>query len=85
MRSSSARFAAEDDHTSASINLNDRLVELVARSINDLPTAQRNQFRDELAGFLRYLRSRYQLATDDEIRDTTDLQRIDPAQVRSGN
>jgi len=64
----SARFAAEDEHASVSINLNDRILELVARSINDLPEPRRNQFRDELADYLRYLRSRYHLATEEELR-----------------
>ena len=64
----SARFAAQDALSGATINLNDRLVELVARSINELPEARRSLFRDELAAFLRYLRSRYDLATEDELR-----------------
>jgi transcriptional regulator with XRE-family HTH domain len=65
----SARFAAEDERSGGSIDLNDRIIELVARSINDLPEPRRNQFRDELAGFLRYLRSRYHLATDQELQE----------------
>jgi len=80
----SARFAAQDGSVSPPINLNDRLVELVARSINDLPESRRTLFRDELAGFLRYLRSRYDLATDEELRLPDSLERIDPVQHGSG-
>ncbi len=64
----SARFAPEDERAGAQVNLNDRIIELVARSINDLPEPRRNTFRDELAAFLRYLRSRYDLATEEELR-----------------
>jgi len=81
----SARFAAEGSPSDTSINLNDRLVELVARSINDLPEPRRNQFRDELAAFLRYLRSRYDLTTNGELRAPDSRERIDPAHQRSGD
>lgn len=81
----SARFAAEDDPSNASINLNDRIVELVARSINDLPEPRRRQFRDELAAFLRYLRSRYGLATEGELRAPDIPELIDSAHHRSGD
>lgn len=66
-----ARFAAEDAPGVPSIDLNDRVVELVARSINDLPEPRRSAFRDELAAFVRYLRARYDLASTDEIRPPT--------------
>jgi transcriptional regulator with XRE-family HTH domain len=72
----SARFAAEDAHSGIAINLNDHIIELVARSINDLPEPRRNQFRDELAAYLRYLRSRYNLATDQELRAPDTLERV---------
>jgi len=81
----SARFAAEDAELGNSINLNDRLVELVARSINDLSESRRNEFRDELAGFLRYLRSRYDLATDEELRASDSNRKKKPAHKRSGD
>src|SRR5262245_4779711 len=81
----SARFAAEDAELGHSINLNDRLVELVARSINDLSESRRNEFRDELAGFLRYLRSRYDLATDEELRVRDSSKQKTPARERSGS
>jgi transcriptional regulator with XRE-family HTH domain len=76
----SARYAAQDGSSGASINLNDRLVELVARSINDLPESRRTLFRDELAGFLRYLRSRYDLATPEELQLADGREQIDPVQ-----
>jgi transcriptional regulator with XRE-family HTH domain len=81
----SARFAAENDQPGITISLNDRLVELVAQSINDLSAPRRSQFRDELAGFLRYLRSRYELATDDELRVAESDDRIDPVYRDSGD
>jgi transcriptional regulator with XRE-family HTH domain len=80
----SARFAADDAQPSSSINLNDRVVELVARSINDLPEARRSQFRDELAGFLRYLRSRYNLATEEELRASGRSERPNRGHEQSG-
>jgi transcriptional regulator with XRE-family HTH domain len=81
----SARFAAEDDNSGATIDLNDRLVELVARSINDLPVSHRNGFRDELAAFLRYLRSRYDLATDEELRAAGGHERSDLQHQHNGD
>jgi transcriptional regulator with XRE-family HTH domain len=76
----SARYAAQDVATGTSINLNDRLVELVARSINDLPESRRTLFRDELAGFLRYLRSRYDLATPEELQLAASREQIELVQ-----
>jgi transcriptional regulator with XRE-family HTH domain len=76
----SARYAAQDGPSGTSINLNDRLVELVARSINDLPESRRTLFRDELAGFLRYLRSRYDLATPEELQLVGGQAHGDPVQ-----
>jgi transcriptional regulator with XRE-family HTH domain len=68
----SAQFAAESPGASATIDLSDRVVELVARSISDLPEPSRSAFRAELAGFLSYLRLRYQLASPEEVLFATE-------------
>lgn len=70
----SAHFAAESPATA--VNLNDRLVELIAQSISDLSEPQRSQFRDELAEFIRYLRFRFSIDTPDELRHIKQRRRV---------
>jgi transcriptional regulator with XRE-family HTH domain len=60
----SARFAPEHDTATSTVNLNDRVVELISRTINQLSEPDRQAFRKELESYVHYLLTRYEPLPD---------------------